>query len=184
MELDEGGPPIVHPGPVQRPHKYTGAQQVSDTWLCPTLAYSCSSGSMNLASSSQKGPRQQHLHHGMNPTELSRSADRGTGRQKSNCCLFSLASSFPSLPSPPLLFYPLSLPLLRPCLLGQRYGQEEKVICFSLRSMHLKYSSSNYPWIRLSEKRDFTILGTEVTHCSPRWMRLVRPSNTSFHALN
>ena len=31
MELDEGGPPIVHPGPVQRPHKYTGAQQVSDS---------------------------------------------------------------------------------------------------------------------------------------------------------
>ena len=31
IELDEGGPPIVLPGPVQRPHKYTGAQQVSDS---------------------------------------------------------------------------------------------------------------------------------------------------------
>lgn len=31
----------------------------------------------------------------------------------------------------------------------------------------------------LWDKWDFTILGTRVTHCSPRWMSLVRPPETS-----
>lgn len=109
----------------------------------------------------------------------------GTGRRKSNCYLFSLASSFPSLPSSPLPFHPLSLPLF--CLLGaevQTGGKGNIMFSFALNALHLKYSSSNYPWIRLSGRKETTILGTGVTHHSPRWMRLVGPPNTSFHAVN
>ena len=98
----------------------------------------------------------------------------GTGRRKSNCYLFSLASS-----------YPLSLPLF--CLLGaevQTGGKGNIMFSFALNALHLKYSSSNYPWIRLSGRKETTILGTGVTHHSPRWMRLVGPPNTSFHAVN
>lgn len=126
-------------------------------WLCPTLAHSCSSGSMNLATSSQKGPRQQHLHHVVNPKELSCSADWGMGRQKSNCCLFSLASSFPSFPSSSLPFLPLSRPLF--CLLGavvQTGGKGNIMFSFVLSALHLKYLSSNYPWIRLCGRKETT----------------------------